>query len=122
LVFILILSSCNSTNNKVSLEGIWKKANVENDNYILEFKGNTWQYSKNNEVIAKGIFTIKNDKLTLSEEDSSHDHGHEHGHSHDTHCKNMVYKFLLNNTELKLIKDKRTSIYNKINRCGLKVP
>jgi hypothetical protein len=114
LVFALIISSCNSTNNKASLKGTWKKANVENDNYIMEFKGNTWHYSKNNEVISKGIFTIKDDQLTLSEEDSGHDHEHGHGHSHGTHCKDMVYKFLLNNTELKLIKDKSTSIYNKI--------
>jgi hypothetical protein len=117
LVFVLIISSCNSTNNKESLEGTWKKANIENDNYIIKFKGNTWQYSKNNEVISKGIFTIKDDQLTFSEENSGHDHGHEHEghrHSHDTHCKDMIYKFLLNDTEFKLIKDKSTSIYNKI--------
>jgi uncharacterized lipoprotein NlpE involved in copper resistance len=124
LIFILILSSCNSTNKKTSLEGIWKKANVENDNCIVTFKGNTWQYFKNNEFIEKGTFIIKNDQLILSEEvnEASHNteksHGHEHGHSHeydhDSHCEKMTYKYLLNDTELKLMQGKRISMYNKI--------
>jgi hypothetical protein len=159
LSLFIILASCNSGNNNTSLEGRWEKANVDKDVIVVEFKGNTWQYSKNNRVAAKGLFKVNGDKLTLSEEASGHehneaeeahhhdndahahaegkDHNHEKAHSHDNgeahdhdgdahkhneahehtndvHHHDMVYKFALNDTELKLIKGKSISIYNKM--------
>jgi len=116
LITIIVASSCANKPDSERMIGKWQNNASTDAEIVVEFtKDMQWMFYKNDELLEKGIFELKEGQIVLKHTQKEHEHdGHKCTHEHKKTEDNVMDYIFESDKQLKMGHENKMSTYKRL--------